>query len=273
MYADLLPFVRCPSCGASPLTLLGPLTDPDDGEIVAGALRCDECLTQTAIRDGIWNALDDHPVPMTPAQITNYSPVTAAIYEPGWRWWALTAMSGRRFPLPEELTLLRDLIDPQPGRLYLDVACSAGLYARVLARSGAIVAGIDHSMAFMREARRKARAQGLRISYIRGSAQHLPFADDGAAGAVMGGSLNEIGDQQRALDEISRTLESGGRFFCMSLNAAQSGWGRALQQALGTGGIVFPSIDRLNMWLDQAQMRRRAQWRWRVVTITLAERL
>lgn len=269
MYAELLPILRCPTCGAHPLTLLGPLTDAYTGEITAGALHCDQCHQQTAIRDGIWDALTDAPLPRTPAQLTNYLPLTARVYERGWRWLALTLMSGRHFPLREELTLMHELVQPQPDRVYVDVACSEGLYARALAHSGAIVAGVDHSWAFVRQARQRALDHGLRISYIRAAAEALPFADGTATGVVMGGSLNELTDQQVALHEIRRILQPQGRFFSMNLVAARSAWGRALQRALSTGGIVFPSLKTLAAWFDAALLAPRAQWNWRVVAITL----
>lgn len=267
MYAEILPALRCPRCTQAPLTLLGPLEE--DGEIVAGALRCSACDTQTAILDGVWDALNDAPVARTPAQLTNYVPLTARIYEPVWRWLALSLMSGRRFPLREELILLRELMQPQSGKLYLDVACSAGLYTRALAQSGAIVAGVDHSLPFVREARRLARERGLRVSYIRATAQALPVVDGLMTGVGMGGSLNEIGDQQAALDEVRRVMQPQGHFFCMNLVEAASLWGRLLQRLLGTGGIEFPSLVSLNQRFAAAQLTPRAQWVWGVVAITL----
>ncbi len=267
MYAEILPALRCPRCTHAPLTLLGPLEE--DGEIVSGALYCPACSTQTAILHGIWDALNDAPVAHTPAQLTNYFPPTARVYEPAWRWLALTLMSGRSFPLREELRLLRELMQPQAGQLYLDDACSAGLYARALAQSGAVVAGIDHSFPFVREARRRARERGLRISFIRATAQALPIVNGVLAGVGMGGSLNEIGDQAGALAEVRRVMRTHGRFFCMNLVAAASGWGRLLQRVLGTGGIQFPLVADLNQQFATAQLQPRAQWVWGIVAITL----
>jgi hypothetical protein len=92
------------------------------------------------------------------------------------------------------------------------------------------------------------------------------------AGVGMGGSLNEIGDQHAALCEIRRVLQPGGRFFCMNLVEAERVWGRAVQRSLSVGGVVFPPFTMLQRWFDQAGLRRHAQWRWRVVAITLLER-
>jgi SAM-dependent methyltransferase len=270
MYADILPFLQCPVCATRPLSLVE--ADEADGEIVAGVLRCTFCSTQTQIVDGIWNTLAGHALPLTPAQITNYLPLAAKGYEPLWRWQALSLMSGRRFPLREELTLLRHLIQPRADQIFVDVACSVGLYARTLARDGATVVGVDHSWAMLRQARRVAKQQGLRISYVRARAQALPFVDGAAAGATMGGSLNEIGDEQGALSEMARVTQADGRLFCMNLLQAESGWGRALQDLLGTGGIDFFDQPMFNNWLINSGWQPRAQWRWRVVAITLARR-
>lgn len=270
MYADIVPFLQCPVCAANPLSLVE--ADEADGEIVAGVLRCTHCSTQTQIVDGIWDTLAGDALPLTPAQITNYLPLAAKGYEPLWRWQALSRLSGRRFPLREELTLLRDLIQPQADQFYVDVACSAGLYARTLARAGATVVGVDHSWAMLGEARHIAKKQGLQISYVRARAQALPFRPGTAAGTTMGGSLNEIGDKQGALAEMARVTKPNGRLFCMNLLRAESVWGRALQDLLGTGGINFFDQPTFNGWLADTGWQSRAQWRWRVVAITLARR-
>jgi len=269
MYNDILPALHCPRCGAAPLTLLGALYQGD--EITAGALHCAACSSQTPIIDGVWDAAIDERLPRTPAQLVNYLAPAAASYERLWRWQALSLLSGRRFPLREELTLLRQLMQPRAGSVYIDVACSDGLYARALAVPGAVLAGVDHSWAFVQHARQHALEAGLRISYIRAKAQNLPFGAATADGAAMGGSLNELGDQQGALDEIGRILRPRARFFCMSLRAASTTWGRLLQQALATGGIVFPTQDNVNTWLQHAGLLALARWQWGVVAITLLE--
>lgn len=267
MYADLIPSLRCPACAAGPLDLVGAIEH--DGEIVAGALRCAECGDQSPIIDGIWDTLHDRWLPIAPAQIVNYLPITARFYESWWRRRALGLMSGERLALRDELTWLRESLQPQAGDVYIDVACSAGLYARALATPGAIVAGVDHAWTFVRESRQIALSHGLRISFIRASAQMLPFADGVAAGAAMGGSLNEIGDQQRAIHETRRMLRPDGRFFCMSLLRADSRAGRLLQRALSGGGIVFPSIEQTNQWFAAAGFESIKQWRRRVVLFSL----
>jgi SAM-dependent methyltransferase len=112
------------------------------------------------VRDGIADFLGP-PRPPTPAQITNEWPLTAWVYERGWRPFALTLLSGEPFPYRRELPLITALAEPRRGGLYLDVACSNGLYARALARSLAgapgHVVGVDHSLPMLKQARQYAR--------------------------------------------------------------------------------------------------------------------
>jgi SAM-dependent methyltransferase len=229
------------------------------------------CAHVTPIQDGILDAIDGAPVPVTPAQLTNYLPPAAWGYERLWRWQALSLLSGKRFPLREELKLVVGLMDPQRGGLLIDVACSNGLYARAfaLAAPTAVVAGIDHSRPMLEEARRYARRAGLAISFVRASAQSLPFASGTVAGYGMGGSLNEIGDIDAALVEARRLLADDGRLVTMNLLAAERGWGRLPQRLLATGGITFPEQASLNRQFERAGLCPVAQWRWRVVEISL----
>ena len=133
-----------------------------------------------------------------------------------------------------------------------------------------LLVGVDHSWAMLREARRRSFEVQRPISLIRAAAQALPIQTGRVTGVGMGGSLNEIGDADGALREIRRVLVPRGRFVSMSLLRATSRWGRGLQRALGGGGIAFPALEELNQQFVRAGLRRRAQWRWRVVSITAA---
>ncbi len=269
MYRNLLPFLRCPVCSFAPLLLV---VGREEGvEVIEGGARCERCAHVTPIRDGILDAIDGAPVPATPAQLTNYLPAAAWGYERLWRWQALRLLSGRRFPLRDELKLVVGLMAPERDGLLLDVACSNGLYARALslAAPAAVVAGIDHSRPMLQEARRYARRAGLAISFVRAAAQSLPFASGAVSGYGMGGSLNEIGDIDAMLAEARRVLAGDGRLVTMNLLAAETGWGRLLQQCLATGGIEFPEQVTLNRRFEHAGLRPAAQWRWRVVEISL----
>jgi SAM-dependent methyltransferase len=217
------------------------------GEILSGTLRCAACAARYPIRAGIADFLGT-PQPPSLAQVTNEWPATAWVYERAWRPFALTLLSRKPFPYQRELPLMVRLAEPGRTGVFLDVACSNGLYARALARTmhtTSHVLGIDHSGPMLAEARRRALAAGLRITYIRASAQSLPVASAAIAGVTIGGSLNEIGNLDACLAEVRRTLTPGAPFVAMTLTRAETAPGRALQALLDSGGVVFWTPDEL----------------------------
>lgn len=246
LYIDLLPFLRCPSCHNK---LAARLFEIDrSGEVIAGTLTCRACDEAYPIRGGIADFLGA-PRPPTPTQVINELPPAAWVYERFWRPFALTLLSGGPFSYRRELPLVARLMAPQRGGLYVDVACSNGLYARAITRamSGAEghAVGVDHSFPMLADARGRARQAGLRASYLRAKAQSLPLASGAAAGVAVGGSLNEIGDLDRCLAEARRLLAADGRFVAMTLVRARTALGSAVQKLFGPGGVVFWTPDEL----------------------------
>jgi SAM-dependent methyltransferase len=273
MYAEALAYLRCLACPDTRLDVNGDLQRDSDGAIRQGTLHCRSCRSRYPIRDGIVDMLRGAAVSYTPAQITNYLPPTAWAYERTWRPRALSLLTGEPFGYERELPLIVELLAPQRGGLYVDIACSNGLYARAIARTlgeqpGHVI-GIDHSRPMLQQARRFAQQHGLRISYVRAQAQRLPFAAEQAAGLAMGGSLNEIGDQDASLREARRILAPTGRFAMMNLVRAEHLAGRALQGALSSSGLRFWSLEQLNRHLETSGLRLVAQWRYRVVVFSL----
>ncbi len=245
MLPELLPHLACPSCRAGDLALRDErIHDGPSGPVItSGSLRCSACGQVTQITDGIWDAMAGRGTPRTLAQLTNIVPLTARVYEDRWRVRSLTLLSGRHFPIAEELAELDGWIGPQPGDVAVDVGTSEGLYARHLARRGAWVVAVDHALPFLRRARLRAAREGLRIAPVRALAQALPVRDGACAAAVIGGSLNEIGDLAGCASEMARVLRPGGRLFAMSLVRAAGRPGRVVQALVRPSGIVFPTVD------------------------------
>ncbi|HWQ13334.1 MAG TPA: methyltransferase domain-containing protein [Roseiflexaceae bacterium] len=250
MYAEALPHMRCPACCGA-LRLSHPAHDAGR-EIVGGALLCEGCGAAYPVRDGIADFLGP-PRPPSLTQRINELPAAAWVYERAWRPFALTLLARQRFPYRRELPLMVALARPERGGLFLDVACSNGLYARALTRAARRspgvpplhVIGVDHALPMLREARRLARLAGLRITYVRAKAQALPVASCAASGVTIGGSLNEIGDLDDCLAEVRRTLAPGGCFVAMTLMRAGTPAGRALQAGMRWAGVVFWTAEEL----------------------------
>lgn len=238
--ASVLPLLICPFCAAGSLELVG-------GD-QRGEVRCPTCGRTTPVRDGVWDAMGDRRPQRSAAQITNVVP-TPWFYDRFWRPGASKRFSGGAVSLDDEMAELRAAMEPVAGRLVVDVGASEARYARELAAAGATVIAVDHSMPFLTRVAERARSSAATVVPIRAIAQHLPIATGVLGGAVMGGSLNEIGDATQAAGEMARVVGSGGRLFSMSLIRARTLPGRLMQAAVRPSGIVFPSApDTAQLW-------------------------
>ena len=130
--------------------------------------------------------------------------------------------------------------------------------------------GIDHAMPMLTEARIRAQAAGLRVSYARASAQHVPIASQHATAIVIGGSLNEIGDLARCLREVRRVLARGGRFAAMSLTTHPRAFERFVQRILAPSGIQFWPTDQLLRHIATAGLQLEEQRQIGIVLFTRA---
>lgn len=273
MYPEALAYLGCPRHPQARLLLEAGARADAEGAILRGRARCPTCGAAYRIAGGILDLLGPGYLPRSPAQLANDLPLTAWGYERLWRPRALTLLAGEPLGYARELPLVVGLADPARGGLFVDVACSNGLYARAVerARAGAPgpTIGIDHALPMLRQARAYARAEGLRISYVRARAQALPLAAGSAAGLLMGGSLNEIGDVDRALAELRRALAPSGRCMMMGLRRADRLPGKLLQTTLGAGGVAFWPLADLNRRYAAAGLRLRAQWQYGVVVFSL----
>jgi SAM-dependent methyltransferase len=104
----------------------------------------------------------------------------------------------------------------------LDIGCGEGQIAR-LAETAQVV-GVDPTWAQLAEAKQRGGAP----SYVRASAAALPFADASFDVAVACLVFEHILDVDRAIAEVARMLEPGGRFvFFLNhplLQTPNSGW-------------------------------------------------
>jgi len=226
----------------------------EDGMIREGKARSPATGETYEIKDGYLDLLKTRTGADSLANLTNFLPGAGRGYEPLWRVRSLSLLTGESFPNERELEIIMRLVRPTGNGRYLDLGCSAGLYTRGLAREleGGAAVGLDISPSMLREAGRRARASGARLSFVRANAKNLPFFDASFEGAVCGGTLNEFGDPARVLRETCRVLQPGGRLAIMGILRASSPRGRRLQRFLATGGIRFFQPDQLQSLLDHA---------------------
>jgi demethylmenaquinone methyltransferase/2-methoxy-6-polyprenyl-1,4-benzoquinol methylase len=158
-------------------------------------------------------------------------------------------------------------IDPRPDQSVLDVAAGTGLVTAELMRRGAgRVVALDQSEEMLEGARaRVARSPRLagRVSFVRGEAERLPFADGAFDALTFTYLLRYVDDRSATMRELARVVRPGGRVGMLefgvprdaSLRAAWRAYTRIGLPAVGrlaspawyeVGRFLGPSIERLD---------------------------
>jgi ubiquinone/menaquinone biosynthesis C-methylase UbiE len=109
--------------------------------------------------------------------------------------------------------VLTELVGEVAGREVLSLACGQGQDARLLARLGATVTGLDTSEEMLRHARRHEADTPRGIAYVHGDAQDpTALADASFDGVVCHMALMDIPDLAAAIASVARVLRQGGWF-------------------------------------------------------------
>ena len=203
-------------------------------------------VPQPRFDDGIYRVLDKRPrVP--PAQASNFLPLTAKLYEPLWRERSLSIITSGSFNVGRELALMLEWINPTAHQVFLDAACSAGLYTRTLLKHEASVCvhAVDFSLPFLEKARDYAKRDHVSPILVHADVNKLPYRDTVFDGIVCGGSLNEFVDLEKSLSEFSRVLKPKGKLWLMYVAKAEGWTGKLIQGLLRPSGIRFIKPENL----------------------------
>jgi ubiquinone/menaquinone biosynthesis C-methylase UbiE len=142
-----------------------------------------------------------------------------------------------------------ELMAPLTAQSVLEVGCGNGVFlprlAKAVGAEGRVV-GIDHSEAFVEEARTKMAAAGLAatVSVQQADACRLPFADATFDRAHCERLLMHLEDPSAALSEMRRVVRPGGWIV-----AAEPDW----------GGLRIDHVDRKRMDVLYARAMRNRQ--------------
>lgn len=141
-----------------------------------------------------------------------------------------------------------------PGTRLLDVGCGSGQLALIAARAGAKVTGSDIATNWLEQARTRAAAEGLEITFEEGDAEALPY-EDGQFDAVvsMFGAMFAPRPELVAA-ELTRVCRPGGTI-------AMANWTpggfigqmfKTIARHIAPSGMPSPAL-----WGDEATVRDR----------------
>jgi demethylmenaquinone methyltransferase/2-methoxy-6-polyprenyl-1,4-benzoquinol methylase len=110
----------------------------------------------------------------------------------------------------------------RPGERALDLCCGTGDLAFSLAKSGAVVTGLDFNepmLAVAEKRRKKARtadqAGAGPVTFLRGDAQQIPFPDNSFEIVTVGYGLRNLASWETGLREMNRVAKPGGRLLVL----------------------------------------------------------
>jgi 2-polyprenyl-3-methyl-5-hydroxy-6-metoxy-1,4-benzoquinol methylase len=100
----------------------------------------------------------------------------------------------------------------------VDIGCGAGTQARLWARLGHQVHGLDINAPLIEVARQRAGEEQLEIEFGIGSATDLPYADRSMDVCLLPELLEHVADWQGCLNESARILKPGGLLYLSTTN-------------------------------------------------------
>jgi 2-polyprenyl-6-hydroxyphenyl methylase/3-demethylubiquinone-9 3-methyltransferase len=140
-------------------------------------------------------------------------------------WWSddsfmallRNAINPPRFLYFKEALTRRFALNPENLKV-LDVGCGGGLLAEEFSKLGCDVTGVDQSLPTLATANAHASSQNLRIRYVHGSANSLPFNAESFDVVCCCDVLEHVDDVNAVVADISRVLKRGGIFFFDTIN-------------------------------------------------------
>lgn len=124
----------------------------------------------------------------------------------GYRLWASTYDIMPNLLIEIEEPIVKSLLKKfAPGNA-LDAACGTGRYSKYLEYLGHRVTGLDLSPAMLS----KAKAENLKINFIKGNLEKLPFKDYSFDLVVCALTLTHLPNIKPAISELFRVLRPGG---------------------------------------------------------------
>lgn len=149
-----------------------------------------------------------------------------------------------------------DILDNKEPQKVLDAGCGSGLMSIGIAllRPNWTIEGVDASLGLLSIARKQAGKRSLcNVCFRQGDVTALEFGAQKFSAVIASGLFPNINDPLRALHEIFRVLETGGRFVVVEFDRSAMGLGTKYFFRLMIGGYrffstIFPGFRFAEEW-------------------------
>jgi SAM-dependent methyltransferase len=142
------------------------------------------------------------------------------------------------------------------GTRVLDVACGSGNLSLPAARSGASVTGLDIAPNLIETARRRARAEGLKIDFDEGDVEQMPYRDASFDSVVtMFGAMFAPRPEKTAAEMLRVSIPGGS---IAMANWTPSGFIGQMFKITAVH-VPPPDIPSPLLWGDEEKVRERLQ--------------
>lgn len=151
------------------------------------------------------------------------------------------------------------LADHPPGRA-IDLGCGTGTNAITLARAGWQVTAVDFSWRALTTARRKARAAGVGVRFLRRSVTDLGDLDEAFDLALDVGCFHSLSpaDQSRYGREVARLVRPAGSLLLYAFIDPEEGW--PAETEIRTA--IEPAFDLADLQRGEFEGRPSGWFRW-----------
>ncbi len=159
------------------------------------------------------------------------------------------------------------LLGAEPQARILDLCCGPGRHSLELARRGFVVTGVDRTVRFLDEARRRASAEGLEVEWVECDMREFsrPGAFDGVTNLLTSfGYFEDRDDDRRVVQNIFESLKPGGRIVMDMMgkeNLARIFQPREWQEKDGEIWLFERELEQSWSWLSNRWIRFRGDER------------
>lgn len=154
-----------------------------------------------------------------------------------------------------------DRLPVSPGMRVLDVATGTGNLAVPLARKGATVTGVDIAANLLEQARERAAAENLAVTFDEGDAEQLPYPDASFDMVVTMFGAMFAPRPEVVASELGRVLKPGGQLAMANWNPA--GFTGQMFKASSRHVPPPPGIVPPVLWGDEKTVRERLEPRFK----------